>query len=71
MFKYIYPLELFLFYQSKIMNTADNTILYQSDIRSCILHSDWDAKEKDKFLNLISYFTPQEIEELRELVCVA
>jgi len=50
------------------MEPNQSQIIYENDIRTCIMLSPLSEAEKQKFLRLIIYFTPKEIEEIRELV---
>ena len=60
MFKLIHPIDL-------LMPTS--TVLVEVPITDKIRNSiKLDDDEKEQFLNLILYFTPSEIEELRMLV---
>jgi hypothetical protein len=43
-------------------------LLVESDIQTRIIDSDLTEKEKDNFLKLLSYFTPQEIEDLKAIL---
>lgn len=44
-------------------------IIYESDISTKIINSKFlNQEEKQSFLKLIIYFTPQEIEELRLII---
>lgn len=44
-------------------------ILYESDIRTKITNSFiLSEEEKNNFLKLLSYFTPDEIDELKDLI---
>jgi hypothetical protein len=51
----------------KIKNDQAELIV-QSDIQTRIISSDLTEKEKENFLNLLSYFTPEEIEELKVIL---
>jgi hypothetical protein len=42
--------------------------LVESDIQTQIMSSDLTEKEKENFIKLISYFTPQEIEDLKGIL---
>ena len=50
---------------TKKINQCHAEMLVESDIASRIEHSSLTQKEKENFLKLLSYFTPDEIEELK------
>ena len=53
---------------SKKIKHDQSEYLIESDIQTRIHSSDLSEKEKDNFLKLLSYFTPQEIEDLKAIL---
>lgn len=53
---------------SQKIKSDKEEFLVQSDIQTQIMSSDLSEKEKENFLKLLSYFTPQEIEDLKGIL---
>ena len=54
--------------KSKIIMFSVSEVLVEVPLENRIRQSDMSARQQDQFVNMLGYFTPEELQELQELL---